>query len=64
MIDSAIQSMNVGFVGTAGSTFSLISGFRARNWNGGLFKMVHFGGPDEDEKHQRRSYDEGELARE
>lgn len=46
--------MSVGFVGTAGSTFSMISAYRARDWNGGVSKMVYFGRPGEDEKHQRR----------
>lgn len=49
--------MSAGFVGTASSTFSVISGYRVRDWNGGVAKMVYFGRPGEDEHHQRRSLD-------
>ncbi|KAG8906710.1 hypothetical protein FRB99_006308 [Tulasnella sp. 403] len=42
-IDAIHQSMGTGFVGTEGSTMSLVALRRVVDWNGGMGKMVKFG---------------------
>ena len=39
-IDAIIHSLGTGFVGTEGSTMSLVAGRRVEDWNGGVVKMV------------------------
>lgn len=43
LVDAAIQSGGVGFVGTAQSTVSLMAGKRVRAWQGGVVRMVKWG---------------------
>ncbi|KAJ7113934.1 hypothetical protein C8R44DRAFT_710359 [Mycena epipterygia] len=43
LVDAAIQSGGVGFVGTAESTVSLMAGKRVRAWQGGVVRMVKWG---------------------
>ncbi|KAL0574626.1 hypothetical protein V5O48_007322 [Marasmius crinis-equi] len=40
ILDVAIQSMSIGFVGSRGSTFSLVSARRVEEWNDGIFRMA------------------------
>ena len=42
LLDIVAQSMAVGFVGTQGSTFSLISARRVEDWNSGESVMVSY----------------------
>ncbi|KAG8946917.1 hypothetical protein FRC04_011344 [Tulasnella sp. 424] len=42
-IDAMHQSMGIGFVGTGGSTMSLVALKRVMDWNGGLGVMVDWG---------------------
>ncbi|KAK0462618.1 uncharacterized protein EV420DRAFT_1199247 [Desarmillaria tabescens] len=43
IIDIVIHSLAVGFVGTDGSTLSLVSGKRVEDWNNGVTRMVKWG---------------------
>lgn len=43
VIDSAIQSNGLGFVGTDRSTFSILSRRRVADWHGGSTRMVLWG---------------------
>lgn len=43
IIDIVIHSLAVGFVGTDGSTFSLVSSRRVKDWNNGVTRMVKWG---------------------
>lgn len=43
LIDAACQSMAAGFVGTEGSTMSLLALKRVREWNGGVGVLVSIG---------------------
>lgn len=40
LIDAVVQSMGVGFVGTARSTMSLVARRRVEDWNGGVTREV------------------------
>ncbi|KAF9472441.1 hypothetical protein BDN70DRAFT_818661, partial [Pholiota conissans] len=40
LIDTIIQSLAIGFVGTEGSTYSLVSQRRVEDWNGGVVRIV------------------------
>jgi len=40
IVDIVAQSMAIGFVGTASSTFSLVSARRVEDWNGGPTILV------------------------
>ncbi|KAG8907820.1 hypothetical protein FRB99_001993 [Tulasnella sp. 403] len=40
IVDSVVQSNSIGFVGTDGSTFSMVSALRVRDWHGGVSSMV------------------------
>ncbi|KAG8906219.1 hypothetical protein FRB99_007365 [Tulasnella sp. 403] len=40
VMDSVIQSMAIGFVGSKSSSFSLVSALRVRDWNGGAIRSV------------------------
>ena len=51
-IDAAAQSLGVGFVGTRGSTMSLMAGRRVMSWSGGVMRDIN-GAPDATDK--RRS---------
>ena len=42
-MDTAIQSLAIGFVGTEFSTFSLLSQHRVEDWNGGVTRSVMWG---------------------
>ncbi|KAJ7746811.1 hypothetical protein DFH07DRAFT_589770 [Mycena maculata] len=50
LIDKAIQSGSLGFVGTDRSTFSSISLRRVRSWNDGAVRMVLWGRPGADDR--------------
>lgn len=41
LLDSVMQSMAMGLVGTTGSTFSMISKRRIHDWNGGFGREVN-----------------------
>lgn len=41
LIDVAMQSFAMGFVGTEGSTYSLVSERRVEDWNGGIVRNVN-----------------------
>lgn len=43
LIDVVAQSLGAGFVGTDGSTVSLVSGRRVQDWNQGVTRMVKWG---------------------
>jgi len=43
IMDTAIQSLAIGFVGTGLSTFSLLSQHRVEDWNGGVTRTVKWG---------------------
>jgi hypothetical protein len=43
IVDIVAQSMATGFVGTASSTFSLVSARRVEDWNGGPTVLVSRG---------------------
>jgi hypothetical protein len=43
ILDAAIQAAGVGFVGTDGSTFSILSRRRVLDWNNGVARMVKWG---------------------
>lgn len=43
IIDIVIHSLAVGFVGTDGSTLSLVSHRRVEDWNSGVTRMVKWG---------------------
>ncbi|KAJ7493304.1 hypothetical protein B0H11DRAFT_956715 [Mycena galericulata] len=49
LIDKAIQSASVGFVGTDRSTFSILSLRRVRSWHNGATRMVLWGRPGADD---------------
>lgn len=40
LIDAVVQSMGIGFVGTARSTMSLVAAKRVEDWNGGISRQV------------------------
>ncbi|KAG9000045.1 hypothetical protein FRB94_005674 [Tulasnella sp. JGI-2019a] len=43
LVDAACQSMALGFVGTSGSTMSVLAIRRVEEWNGGIGVMVRYG---------------------
>lgn len=43
LIDAVVQSMGIGFVGTARSTMSLVAARRVEDWNGGISRQVSWG---------------------
>ncbi|KAF8336633.1 uncharacterized protein EI90DRAFT_3046566 [Cantharellus anzutake] len=49
IMDAAIQSLAIGFVGTELSTFSLLSTHRVEEWNGGVTRGVKWGQKGADE---------------
>lgn len=49
LIDAVIQSGGIGFVGTSGSTMSLLAARRVESWRDGVFKLVKWGRPGADE---------------
>ncbi|KAH8825674.1 hypothetical protein DL96DRAFT_1530298 [Flagelloscypha sp. PMI_526] len=49
LIDAVIQSLADGFVGTQGSTMSLIAARRVHDWHQGVTRMVKFGYPGADD---------------
>ncbi|ESK90926.1 hypothetical protein Moror_16427 [Moniliophthora roreri MCA 2997] len=49
LIDAAIQSRGVGFVGTDRSTMSLVAKRRVENWYNGVTRMVRWGAPEADD---------------
>ncbi|KDQ07960.1 hypothetical protein BOTBODRAFT_38399 [Botryobasidium botryosum FD-172 SS1] len=48
VLDAVIQSMGAGLVGTDHSTMSIVAGRRVESWNGGIYRLVRWGGPDAD----------------
>lgn len=48
LLDACIHSMAIGFVGTAESTFSLLSKRRVEDWNNGVTRVVKWGFPGAD----------------
>ncbi|EJU05466.1 hypothetical protein DACRYDRAFT_103954 [Dacryopinax primogenitus] len=44
ILDAVFQSMSVGFVGTDGSTFSLVAERRVRDWNDGVTARLRWKG--------------------
>lgn len=53
ILDSAIQSNGLGFVGTDRSTFSILSMRRVQDWHGGATRLVKWGKKDAD-AHRKR----------
>ncbi|KAH7105754.1 hypothetical protein BKA62DRAFT_687863 [Auriculariales sp. MPI-PUGE-AT-0066] len=47
-IDAAIQSMAKGFIGTAGSTMSMVAARRVEDWNNGISVYIEWGEPGAD----------------
>ena len=43
LIDKAILSMGIGFVGTRSSTFSILNARRVEDWNDGVAEFVGYG---------------------
>lgn len=48
VIDQAIHSMAIGFVGTDQSTMSLMANLRVKTWNGGVTRTVKWSHKDAD----------------
>jgi len=48
LIDAVIQSMGKGFIGTAGSTMSMVAARRVEDWNQGISVYVRWGEPGAD----------------
>ncbi|KAH0591053.1 hypothetical protein H2248_001162 [Termitomyces sp. 'cryptogamus'] len=48
-IDAAIQSLGAGFVGTDGSTMSMIARRRVESWTDGAVRIFKWGQPDSDD---------------
>lgn len=48
LLDACIHSMAMGFIGTAESTFSLLSKRRVEDWNNGATRLVRWGFPGAD----------------
>lgn len=48
-IDAAIQSLGMGFVGTDGSTMSVLARRRVESWNDGSTRTVKWGSPGADD---------------
>ena len=55
ILDAAIQSLGLGFVGTEHSTFSILSKRRVQDWHGGASRMVKWGFKDAD-AHRKRMF--------
>ncbi|KAJ7880783.1 hypothetical protein B0H14DRAFT_1534461 [Mycena olivaceomarginata] len=49
LIDAAVQSGGMGFVGTELSTVSLMAGLRVKAWQGGVVRSVKWGTPGADD---------------
>lgn len=49
LIDAAIQSLGVGFVGTDRSTMSMLARRRVESWSDGATRTVKWGKPDSDD---------------
>ncbi|KAL0572931.1 hypothetical protein V5O48_009044 [Marasmius crinis-equi] len=49
LIDAAIQSRGIGFVGTDRSTMSVIAKRRVETWSNGVTRLVRWGTPDADD---------------
>jgi hypothetical protein len=49
LIDAAVQSGGMGFVGTDLSTVSLMAGLRVKAWQGGVVRSVKWGTPGADD---------------
>ncbi|KAH8099351.1 hypothetical protein BXZ70DRAFT_894911 [Cristinia sonorae] len=58
ILDAAIQSNGLGFVGTDRSTFSILSMRRVKDWHDGAVRMVKWGKKDAD-AHRRRMLVDG-----
>lgn len=43
LVDAVIQSSGIGFIGTTGSTMSVLAGRRVESWYDGVFKQVKWG---------------------
>ena len=43
LVDAVIQSSGIGFIGTTGSTMSVLAGRRVESWYDGVFKLVKWG---------------------
>jgi hypothetical protein len=48
-IDAIIQSNGAGFVGTRGSTMSLLASRRVQSWHDGATRLVRWGRPGADD---------------
>jgi hypothetical protein len=49
ILDAVVQSSGVGFVGTDGSTMSMIARRRTETWNNGVSRTVKWGNPHSDD---------------
>lgn len=49
LVDAVIQSLAIGFVGTARSTMSLLAARRVVTWHGGVTRKVEWGFPGADD---------------
>lgn len=49
LIDAAIQSLGVGFVGTDRSTMSILARRRVQSWQDGAVRTLKWGRPDSDD---------------